>query len=84
LSVALRETSLGKIPTFEMNVRVKLEPDLEKHASTLKPHERRVLARKFYRWAKQLWISAQIIERDAEPIPKPTLKPLPKAKLIRN
>ena len=42
-------------------VRVRLEPDLEDFAGHLSPDEREIVARKFYRWAKQLWVTAQAL-----------------------
>lgn len=45
-------------------IRVRLEPELEEEVWHLPPHRRRALARRFYRWAKQLWVSAAIIEAD--------------------
>lgn len=46
-------------------LRVRVEPALEGMVSGMAPVERRALARKFYRWSKQLWVSAEIIERDS-------------------
>ncbi len=58
---------------MKSNIKVTMEAELEKHAGHLNAHERVMLARKFYRWAKQLYVSAQILRRDAPPAP-----PLPK------
>ena len=49
-------------------VRVVLEPELEELAGHLSPDERDRLARRFYRWSKELWASAQAIR--ARPLPR--------------
>lgn len=50
-----------------MKKRVWLEPDLEDAVENLSCDERRNLGRIFYRRAKQLWLSADIMESDKEP-----------------
>lgn len=64
--------------------RVRLEPELEEECGSMRPIQRRKMARKLYRWAKQLWISAAIIEADEQPKPKAQLKRLARAQLARN
>ena len=59
-----------------------LEPDLEELAGHLTPHERVMLAKKFFRWSRQLYVSVKILRRNSGPRPKPTLRPLPQ-KLLR-
>lgn len=46
-----------------------MEQELEALAGQLSAADREVLARKFYRWAKQLYVSAQILRQHAEPGP---------------
>jgi len=55
----------------KMNVTLELE--LETFAGHLNAHERVMLARKFFRWAKQLYVSAQILGRDSAPLSPPVL-----------
>jgi hypothetical protein len=54
-------------------MRVKLELELEELAGQLNAHERVMLARKYVRWARQLFVSAQILRLDALPKPPPAL-----------
>ncbi len=63
--------------------RVKLEPELEERAALWNPAKRRAVARKMQRWARQLIISAFVLERDAQSSPQQRLKvlPLQKARL---
>ena len=42
------------------------------------------MASKFYRWAKQLYKTADIMEMDEAPKPKPALRPLCKRRLTLN
>ena len=65
-------------------MRIKMEPDLEMHAGNFTAAQRRELARKLERWAKQLRISAFIIDRDSAPRPRPALKRLSRTQLRRN
>lgn len=60
-----------------ITIRVRLEPALEEHAALLNPSQRRALARVYQRWARQLRVSAKILEADQQrPKPKvPFLKP---------
>jgi hypothetical protein len=46
----------------QIGVRVRLEPRLEAIAGSLPAGERRKLAKVYYRWAKQLWLSAEVLE----------------------
>lgn len=64
--------------------RVILEPDLELVAGALDAPARRRLARQFYRWAKQLWTSAAILDQDAAPSQRPSLPKIAPTKLILN
>lgn len=64
--------------------RVYLEPELEAEVGSMRPDHRRRLARKLYRWAKQLFISADIMELDEAPKPKPKLRRLCRSQLRRN
>lgn len=68
--------------------RVMLEPQLEEEASLLTPEKRRELAKQFRRWARQLEVSAYIMENDRrrarEGKPKPSLRDLPIFVLRRN
>ena len=64
----------------------RMEPDLEFMAGTLTPSQRRLLARKYYRWAKQLWVTAHILQArldSSRPRP-PSFRPLRSALLARN
>lgn len=61
-----------------------LEPDLEEVAGHLNAHERVMLAKKFFRWSKQLYVSVRILRRNAGPKPRPTLKRLPQRLLGLN
>lgn len=65
-------------------VRVRLEPSLEIQVITLSPVQRRALARVYERWARQLRVSAKILERDQLPRPKPQLRPLVPRRLRLN
>ena len=61
--------------------RVRMEPDLEGMAGHLRPAERVALARRYYRWAKQLWATAQCLDPVVRaPSPRgrgrPTLPPV--------
>lgn len=68
-----------------IRIRVRMEPDLEEIAGHMRPHQRRQLARKFFRYAKQLYVSADIIERDQQPKPPPVRVPFcPENKLKGN
>lgn len=44
--------------------RVRLEKNLEAFAGSWRHDRRRRMARVYYRWAKQLWKSADILEAD--------------------
>jgi hypothetical protein len=64
--------------------RVTLEPELEEEVALLCPAARKGLARKLRRWARQLEVSAAILEGDAVPKPKLKTPNLPQHKLILN
>lgn len=63
---------------------VQLEPELEEIAGHLNAHKRVMLARKFFRWSKQLYVTAQILRRHAQPKPPPSLKRCPQRRLALN
>jgi hypothetical protein len=50
-------------------IRVRLEPVLEQQALLWTPARRRAMAAKFERWARQLRVSASILEPDCPPRP---------------
>jgi len=64
--------------------RVRLEPALEAFAGPLDAHERVMMAKRFFRWAIQLYVSARILRADSSPPPKPELPHLPRRKAARN
>jgi len=61
-----------------------LEPDLEEIAGHLTAHERAMLAKKLFRWSKQLYVSVRIMRRDSETRPRPSLRPLVRRRLALN
>jgi hypothetical protein len=63
---------------------VTLEPELEEEASLMTPAQRLALARKFERWARQLRVSAFILDRVYSPKPRPSLRALTRRKLVLN
>ena len=67
-----------------MKVRVTLEPVLEVEACLMTAAKRRALARTFERWARQLRVSAKILEVDEAPRPRPSLRALPRRRLSLN
>lgn len=60
------QTSKSVQTEFNFNA-VKLEPELQLKAATLNPDDRRALARIYFRWARQLWVSARVLELHAVP-----------------
>jgi hypothetical protein len=58
-------------------IRVVLEPTLESKVHCWTACQRRELARTFERWARQLRVSAKILDLDDAPKPLPRLKALP-------
>lgn len=50
---------------MKIRKRVTLEPELENLAKDWPPEMRRIVAKKFRRWSKQLDVSAYIISREA-------------------
>jgi len=64
---------------------VTLEPELECEVALMNIRQRRTMAKKFERWAHQLWISASILERRQRPLPpRSSLKALPARKQALN
>ena len=67
---------------------VTLEPQLEEETVLMTPLQRRALARKFQRWARQLEVSAFIMLRNQQlasaPKPSPSLKAVPPKVLAKN
>jgi len=61
-----------------------LEPALEELAGHLTAHDRVMLAKKFYRWSRQLYISARILRRGTETRPRRGLRALPRRRLTLN
>jgi hypothetical protein len=64
--------------------RVTLEPELEVLAREWNPEMRRVVARKFIRWARQLRVSARIMMLDASYRPAKRLRHVSPVKAKRN
>ena len=64
--------------------RVRLEPALEALAGEFSAGECRALARTCYRWAKQLWVKARVLEADAAPRPRRRWRWLSREQLLRN
>jgi len=60
----------------DKKTRVILEPMLESKVSCWSSCQRRELARKFERWARQLRVSAKMLDLDEGPKPAPHLKAL--------
>lgn len=66
-------------------VRVRMEPELERIAGNFSVSARLALAKKFYRWAHQLRVSARILQADLLPNRRrPLLKPLKQRRLALN
>jgi hypothetical protein len=63
---------------------VVLEPGLEEEALLMTPAQRRAAARKFRRWARQLEVSANILDKLNAPKPSPSLKVVPLRVLTSN
>lgn len=66
-----------RINNIMKNTRVVLEPTLESKVFSWNACQRRELARQFERWARQLRVSAKILDLDDAPKPLPCLKALP-------
>ena len=63
---------------------VTLEPELEEEASLMTPCQRREFAGKLERWARQLRVSAVILDRVYAPKPRPSLAYVPPRRLLLN
>jgi hypothetical protein len=68
----------------QKSCRVTLEPSLQAQAALWSPAKRIEMARKLERWARQLIISAAILQADSAPPTPPRLKRLPIRKLRLN
>jgi len=75
---------MGKAKVGMMKRSITLEPALEELAGHLTPHQRVVLAKKFFRWSKQLYVSVHILRQASEPRPQPALRPVPRRRLGLN
>ena len=75
---------MGKIKVRMIKRAITLEPALEELAGHLTPHQRVMLAKKFFRWSKQLYVSVHILRRGSEPQPQPALRPVPRRRLALN
>lgn len=64
--------------------RVRLEPELEEIAALLTAPQRRIMAAKLSRWARELMVSAAIIDADATGYRRPSLRPLTRRRLALN
>ena len=78
------DDSLAGMKDNEKKNRVRLEPELEEIAGDLNAWQRRGMARKLRRWARQLEISALILLADAAPKPPPALRPIAPRRLVLN
>ena len=81
---ATNENVMGKVKVRMMKRAITLEPGLEELAGHLTPHQRVMLAKKFFRWSKQLYVSVHILRRASEPPPRPALRPVPRRRLGLN
>jgi len=63
---------------------VTLEPELEEEASLMTAAQRREFALKLERWARQLRVSAFILDRTSAPRPRPSLTYVPRRRLLLN
>jgi len=64
--------------------RFTLEPEQEEETCFMTAPQRRALANKLRRWARELEVSAKMMEMDEAPKPKPRIKYLSHRKLILN
>lgn len=62
---------------------VTLEPELEAIAGNFTAHQRVMLAKRFFRWAKQLYVSADILRASAPKL-RPSLPKLSPRRLALN
>jgi len=83
-----RVCQIGHMKKPKKYCPVVLEPELEQETALFTAAQRRALARKFRRWARQLDISAYIMTRNqaqaAAPKPSPSLKAVSGRVLSRN
>ena len=63
---------------------VTLEPELEEEARLLTATQRREFAGKLERWARQLRVSAAILDRVSGPKPPPSLAYVSRRRLLLN
>jgi hypothetical protein len=83
VTVSTRRLVMGKKVCMKKRSII-LEPALEELAGHLTAHERVMLAKKFFRWSKQLYVSVRILRRAAEPRRRPALQPVPPRRLALN
>lgn len=64
----------GVRDTLRMNIlkiKVSVEPELQDLVAAMLPHDRRLLAKKFRRWAHELEVTAKVIETQHRSLPPP-------------
>jgi hypothetical protein len=79
--------SMDSIPGHivgDHKIRVVLEPALQEQAELLTAPQRRALAKIYRRWARQLEVSAKIMETDTKSPTRDPLKPLARRRLKLN
>jgi hypothetical protein len=64
--------------------RFTLEPELEEETCLMNASQRRALANKLRRWARELEVSARMMDMDNSPKPKPRLKWESRQKIMLN
>jgi hypothetical protein len=72
------------VNTERKHSQVTLEPELEAEACLMTSSQRREFARKLERWARQLRVSAVILDRVSAPKPPPSLTFVPRRRLLLN
>jgi len=75
---------MAKVEVRMTKRSITLEPALEELAGHLTPSQRVMLAKKFFRWSKQLYVSVHILRSDSQPRPRPALRPVPRRRLAMN
>ena len=68
----------------DRKIRVALEPSLQEQAELLTAPQRRSLAKIYRRWARQLDVSAKIMDADDKTPKRDPLKPLVRRRLKLN